>query len=261
MKIQYASDLHLEFSDNWSYLKHNPLQVSGDILILAGDIGYLGDDNYSKHPFWDWASESYQQVIIALGNHEFYKYYNIAALTDSFCGEIRPNVHYYYNAVVRIENVDIIVSTLWAHIELADAYYTESCVSDFRRILKDDELITFAEFNQEHNRCLDFIKQEVAQSSATFKVVVTHHVPSFQMLAPEFIGSRANGAFTVELKEYIENSEINYWIYGHSHRNIDTLIGKTKCVSNQLGYVFANEHLTFSTSKIIEIGCQSMGNM
>ena len=55
MKIQYASDLHLEFADNWRYLKENPLQVTGDILVLAGDIGYLGDENYSKHPFWDWA--------------------------------------------------------------------------------------------------------------------------------------------------------------------------------------------------------------
>ena len=57
MRIQYASDLHLEFADNWRYLKEHPLEVCGDILVLAGDIGYLGDDNYRTHPFWDWASE------------------------------------------------------------------------------------------------------------------------------------------------------------------------------------------------------------
>ena len=91
MKIQYASDLHLEFADNWSYLKENSLQVTGDILVLAGDIGYLGDENYSKHPFWDWASENYQHVIVCMGNHEFYKYYDIAKLNDGFCLEIRPN--------------------------------------------------------------------------------------------------------------------------------------------------------------------------
>ena len=70
MKIQYASDLHLEFADNWRYLKAHPLEVTGDILLLAGDIGYLGDDNYSKHPFWDWASENYKEVHCCMGNHE-----------------------------------------------------------------------------------------------------------------------------------------------------------------------------------------------
>lgn len=186
MKIQYASDLHLEFSANSSYLKLNPLKVTGDILILAGDIGYLGDDNYSKHPFWDWASENYQRVIIALGNHEFYKYYDIATLPKGLCGEIRHNVNYYYMS-----------------------------------------------------------------SSANTKIVVTHHVPSFQMLSPEFIGSRANGAFTVELSEYIEQSGIDYWVYGHSHRNMDVTIGRTECICNQLGYVFANEHSSFVPDKMI----------
>lgn len=57
MRIQYASDLHLEFAENGSYIKHNPLPVTGDILVLAGDIGYLGDENYSRHPFWNWASD------------------------------------------------------------------------------------------------------------------------------------------------------------------------------------------------------------
>ncbi len=56
MKIQYASDLHLEFHENSRWLKENPLIAVGDVLILAGDIGYLGDDNYGRHPFWDWCA-------------------------------------------------------------------------------------------------------------------------------------------------------------------------------------------------------------
>lgn len=135
MKIQYASDLHLEFADNWRYLKANPLEVSGDILVLAGDIGYLGDANYSMHPFWDWASDNYKQVIACMGNHEFYKYYDIGTLSDGSSIEIRPNVHSYYNGVIRIGDIDIIVSTLWSRIPLGEAYFTEQVVSDFRRIL------------------------------------------------------------------------------------------------------------------------------
>lgn len=254
MKIQYASDLHLEFADNWRILKQKePMNVLGDILVLAGDIGYLGDDNYQTHPFWDWASESYQQVIVALGNHEFYKFYDLSSMHDGLIGEIRSNIHYYYNAVVHIQDIDIIVSTLWANITLEDAYITEHSVTDFRRILYGEDILTFADFNREHKRCLEFIKQSVADSTAKHKIVVTHHVPSFQLMSPEFQGSRINGAFTVELADYIATSGIDYWIYGHSHRNIDKIIGTTSCVCNQFGYAFHNEHLTFDGSKYIEI--------
>jgi hypothetical protein len=112
-------------------------------------------------------------------------------------------------------------------------------------------IMTHHEFNQEHNRCLQFIKQAVKESTAKYKVVVTHHVPSYQLCATEFEGSALNGAFTVELEDYIMNSEVDYWIYAHSHRNINKVIGKTHCISNQLGYVFANEHLTFDARKAI----------
>lgn len=253
MKIQYASDLHLEFSDNWKYLKENPLKVTGEILVLAGDIGYLGDDNYTKHPFWDWASENYTEVIVCMGNHEFHKYYDISTLYDGFTLEIRHNVHSYYNAVVEIDGVDFIVSTLWSHIPLREAYYTEQVISDFRRIQVKGELLTFAEFNKEHERCLDFIKKAVSTSSSTHKIVVTHHVPSYQMLCPKFAKSLVNGAFTVELEDYIRTSGIDFWIFGHSHYNIDMNIGSTLCCSNQLGYVSHGEHKNFDNGKMIEI--------
>ncbi len=253
MRIQYASDLHLEFADNWRYLKEHPLEVSGDVLVLGGDIGYLGDENYAKHPFWDWAAGNYRQVIACMGNHEFYKYYDVATLPDNYSLEIRPNVHSYYNSVVRIGNVDIIVSTLWARIPLQDAFFTEQMVSDFRRILYKGEPLTFSDFNREHERCLSFIKQAVNGSQARHKIVATHHAPSYLLQCPKFKGSKANGAFMVELGDYIADSGIDYWIYGHTHYNVDAAIGQTKCVCNQLGYVFHNEHKEFKKGKAIEI--------
>jgi hypothetical protein len=108
-------------------------------------------------------------------------------------------------------------------------------------------------FNRENRRCFDFIQKSVAESTAPHKIVVTHHVPSFQLISPEFKGSRINGAFTVELSDYIKTSGIDYWIYGHSHRNIDKTIGATHCVCNQFGYSFHNEHHTFDRCNFIEI--------
>lgn len=61
-----------------------PMDAIGDILVFAGGIGYLGDNNYSEHPFRDRASEKYKQVIIALGNLEFYKFYDIVSMQGVF---------------------------------------------------------------------------------------------------------------------------------------------------------------------------------
>ena len=67
--------------------------------------------------------------------------------------------------------------------------------------------------------------------------------------------SLINSAFATELGDFISNSRIDVWIYGHSHTNIETIIGNTKIVCNQMGYVFSNEHLTngFECGKVIEL--------
>lgn len=44
MKIQFVSDLHLEFPENRAYLAEHPLEVTGDILLIAGDTAYLDLD-------------------------------------------------------------------------------------------------------------------------------------------------------------------------------------------------------------------------
>jgi hypothetical protein len=53
---------------------------------------------------------------------------------------IRSNVKVYYNAIVNLGEVDMILSTLWAHIPLQDAFATESGVTDFHRIMFEEKL-------------------------------------------------------------------------------------------------------------------------
>lgn len=64
-----------------------------------------------------------------------------------------------------------------------------------------------------------------------------------------------NSVFASEYGELIADSRIDVWIYGHSHTNIDTVIGGTRIISNQMGYVFEDEHLMngFDPAKFIEI--------
>ena len=161
MRIQYVSDLHLEFPDNTRWIAEHPLEVCGEVLLVAGDSGYVNMPDYAHHPFWRWASEHYKQVIIALGNHEFYQFADLVKFPDGLVGEIYPNVHYYYNSVVSIDDVDIIVSTLWARISPENMYYTEHGVSDFYRIMYHGHRLSAPDFNAEHERCLSFLKNAV----------------------------------------------------------------------------------------------------
>lgn len=254
MKIQYASDLHLELSDNSRLFSHGiPLQAVGDVLILAGDCMYLNKDTTCKK-FWQWAAENFQRVLIVPGNHEFYKLGDVAKNGDSWHHYILPNVSYHQNEVVRIGDTDFILSTLWSYIagqQENDIFYG---MNDFRQIRYNKSQFTTDDVIEEHMKAISFIKKSVAESDAEHKVVVTHHLPTFKVVAPRHKDSPLSSAFATELKEYIEDSGIDLWIYGHSHTNIDTTIGNTRIICNQFGYVSHEEHLHgFDGGKYIEL--------
>ena len=253
MKIQYASDLHLEFGENTKYIISDPLKVTGEILILAGDIHVFGTEDFMTNPFWDWASKNYKQVIVAYGNHEFYEGCDLSTMKDGFKYKIRDNIYYYYNCVITIGDIDIIVSTLWSYIHKENEVACQKGVNDFNLIKYNGNVITPEIFNNEHKKCLEFIKKSMKESKAKTKIIVTHHVPSELLNAEEFKGSDVNDAFTVDLTDYIKNCGAKYWIFGHSHRNINKIIGKTSCLCNQVGYVMARENETFSHDKCINL--------
>ena len=71
MKVQYCSDLHIEFPANEIFLKRNPIVPTGEILILAGDVGLFSEMNkYSE--FFDYLSKNFMAVYWIPGNHEYY---------------------------------------------------------------------------------------------------------------------------------------------------------------------------------------------
>jgi len=222
-------------------------------LILAGDISIFNTDSNTKDPFWDWASDNYREVIVAFGNHEFYGKKDLAKMEDGFEVEIKKNVHYYYNKVVTIDDIDIIVSTLWSKIE-KNQEIIETKVSDYKKIYYNEKLVTPSEITQEHEKCLKFIEKALKESQAKHKIVVTHYVPSELLVDPKFKDTPYQDAFSVELTDFIKNCNADYWIFGHSHSNVKKVtIGKTKCICNQMGYTFRCEHLTFDNGKYITV--------
>lgn len=58
----------------------------------------------------------------------------------------------------------------------------------------------------------------------------------------------------MSLNGLIASSNVDAWLFGHSHRNTkECMIGQTKLQTNQLGYVNSREHYAFKTSCNISI--------
>lgn len=245
MKIQYMSDLHLEFKDNATFLSQLPLKVAGDVLVLAGDIIYLGNSEMERSPFLKWAADHFEQVLLVAGNHEFYGGRDMAAGGASWEYKLAGNVGYYHNRMVGIGNVDFILTTLWSHIPPEQERLINTYLNDFHKITFSGHQLTTADYNAEHARCLAFVRQAVEGSKARRRVVVSHHVPTL-LCSPPKLRTIKDGqllsAFTVDLSDYIRHAPIDAWIYGHSHANFSVSLGGTRVVSNQLGYVFRGEN-------------------
>ncbi|MDP4268960.1 MAG: metallophosphoesterase, partial [Bacteroidota bacterium] len=96
--------------------------------------------------------------------------------------------------------------------------------------------------------------KELTTETDLKKVVATHHVPTLMNYPEQYKGSVLNEAFAVELFDLIETTAPDCWIYGHSHCNTpDFEIGKTRILTNQLGYVSLGEYQQFDSNKIITL--------
>lgn len=249
MIIQYASDLHLEFQLNRRFVFNNGIKPEGDCLILAGDIANLFKlDHYSN--FWDWCSENYDLTVMVPGNHDYYGCWGSREeLTKPFKREIRSNVFCCNNTVIRLRNVDIICSTLWSEIKPEYAFAVAKGLLDFRAISIGNSPMMVEDYQWIHKESLCFVQRAVQTSPAEQIIVVTHHLPSHAVLADVFKGSVLNSGFVTELGNWIADSSIGYWIYGHSHVSIEQTIGNTRLLSNQLGYIAYGEGERYQSDK------------
>jgi len=252
MKVQYCSDLHLEFVENYKLLKSSPLLPSGDILLLAGDIvPLLAVDKYPD--FFDYVSDHFAYTYWVPGNHEYY-FSDIGKYKKMLCEKIRDNVFLVNNTAVTHENVKFIFSTLWTQIATRTEWIIKRTLSDFHVIKCGENKFIPEQYNQLHRECLSYLQQEVAADHNKKTVVVTHHVPTHTCYPVRFAGDPMNSAFAVELTDFIESALIDYWIFGHHHCNVPAFtVGKTQLLTNQMGYVKKEENKNFLFDKIIEI--------
>lgn len=253
MTLQYASDLHLEFPANRAWLKEHPIQPVGDILVLAGDILLLGDRKLEHHEIVSRWADQFEEVYLIPGNHEYYRGLELRDTLTDFEYPIHRNVRFLNNRSIRLGETDLFFTSLWSVVDKESVGIVNQRLNDCHHIHYKSCLLAASRLAEIHSICLEWLSEALTRSDAPHKVVVTHHCPTRQSAFNNHPGSLLNSAFMVDLDQFIESHEIDYWIYGHTHYNggCGTSIAGTKLLTNQLGYVHVDELWHFKADAIL----------
>ena len=252
MKIQYCSDLHLEFPENQKFLTKNFLQPEGDVLVLAGDVVTF-QKAWKARGFFDFVCDQYSGVYWVPGNHEYYGN-DISDRASPLCEKLRDNLYLVNNHSIVHAQVRLVFTTLWSRISPRNEWDIQRNVSDFSHILCEGSKFTASRFSLLHEESLRFLKDTFCAAGQEPMVVVTHHVPTLMNYPKVYKNSLLTEAFAVELFDLITDSAVDCWIYGHHHVNTPEFkIGSTKMLTNQLGYVRRYEHGSFRRDAVVEV--------
>lgn len=259
MKIQYMSDLHLEFGE----MPVPP--VLGDVLVLAGDI-HVGVD---AMPWIEQCAQKFEHVIYLLGNHEYYgqkmwklpdairsslagysvdKSYKLEKLFDPI-----TNVHFLDNNVVKIGDVHFIGSTLWSSPD-PELQYIMSDFSKIKCMYGDNQYGKFStdKATELFKENVQFLQDNIMPGEKN--VVITHHAPSTQMINTERYGENStNTGYATDILGFFEPEDIKLWISGHTHGAYSKVIEGIHSVSNCRGYVNYEEVEGFNPEAMVEV--------
>jgi predicted phosphodiesterase len=242
--LQIISDAHLEVNNCFP-----EFEVKGDYLALCGDIGTPGLQLYQK--FLEYVSERYQHVFVIAGNHEYYHAHHTMEEIDHMLYEVTQrynNVHYLQNEAIEINGITFVGSTLWSNVSGTEAL-VEAGVNDYKRIKRKvfdydwNRGITLPTYKRLHikpsdtlalhRKAVDFLEQEILKHDKV--VILTHHLPTFKNIDPQYVNALINTAYATNL-EYMIRAPLLLWAHGHSHHFMDTQINGVRVVCNPVGY-------------------------
>lgn len=247
--VTYLSDTHLEFYDH--PISYDTLMdvdttntTNKDILCLAGDIGY--PEMISYQTFLEYVSKHYKYVFVIAGNHEYYQtkqsvnksIQTTNEMIKQICSHF-TNVHFLCETSYYIEEYDlhILGTTLWSDYSDEQINYN---YNDFRKI---HNMSLYGYMNRLHELSVCFLKNELEKyKNDTSKVLVmTHHMPSFELIDPKYKDSGMNDLFATNLHKLFHEYKIDHWICGHSHTSVEKKIENTNVWMNPIGYPRENK--------------------
>jgi predicted MPP superfamily phosphohydrolase len=207
------------------------LKVDADVLVLAGDIGGFTDKGKRYKQFIKMCANQFKHVIVVAGNHEYYgKIYSIGEverMIEEIVGEY-DNVHFLQRKAIVIEGVRFIGCTLWSlPVE------GQPLINDFAQI-KYMGLALYKELFYADFKYLTTELGKIDRMSSNKTVVITHHLPSFQLIADRYAKHPCNSFFATDLEQLVGLAD--YWFCGHTHCGTQKEITGCKCYVNPYGY-------------------------
>lgn len=236
MRIQIASDLHLEHLE-WRFPAFRGVEATdADVLVLAGDIanGVRALDLFGQWPC---------PVIYVPGNHEYYGS-SISRLGFEFLEKAQacPNVTVLAPGVRVLDGVRFIGCTLWTDYGLFGEPYREwamaACAENLpdHRLIKLDGNVPFtpARAREMHLQQKAWLCARLKEAFDGKTVVLTHHAPAPGSLHPMFAKALVSAAFVSDLTDMLGIAAIH--IHGHTHHSFDYDVRGTRVIANPMGY-------------------------
>ena len=242
MNIQVMSDVHVEFHADRGRAFVSALDPTGvDVLVVAGDLGTLGGGLVAA---LDGLCDRYPCVVYVTGNHEYYgsERRDVHDVLAGFSASHR-NFHVLENGAVVLGGRRFVGTTLWFRDDPGNAAQ-EGRLADFHEIGRFRNWVY--EVNEGATR---FLEATIAAQD----VVVTHHLPSPESIAPQFRGSPLNRFFVCDLSPLIRRVQPALWIHGHTHATLDYSMERTRVVCNPFGYAGHEENAAFRDRFIIKV--------
>jgi Icc-related predicted phosphoesterase len=241
MILRILSDLHFEFHrDRGAEFVRTLVADPQEVLVLAGDIA-VGE---GLGPALAAFCAKWRHVVFVAGNHEFYHHrpQEVLAILQH-CQKLHRNFHWLNNGQVTVEGQRFVGGTLWFG-QTAGQQPTRHYLSDFHAI-EDLEPWVY----REHDQAVAFLYKELRDTD----VVVTHHLPAQECVAPKWANSPLNPFFVHDLSGLIRARAPKLWIHGHTHEAVDLRIGETRILANPFGYRGQEEQPHFKPGLTVEI--------
>ena len=278
MRIQIASDIHMEFERNADKEPFDLEYTDADVIVLAGDIG-VGFKEERK--FCERIAKDHDKpVVFVLGNHSFYQKGNIDRIRGrwaQYANETDSDVHYIDEGHHwQYKDVNFVGGILWTDFNDYDTWdmrVAGDMMNDYRgcRMSKmdstNDNFPTFESKDtdqieyyftptrsvDEHYKIKEYMNYMLSEWKGQKNVVVTHHLPSGKSTDARYRDNSLNPAYRSNLEEWILDRDINLWVHGHTHGSNDYMIGNTRVVCNPRGYFKYDENFNFNPGMVVEV--------